>query len=379
MAASDQPKLEIRLWTDRLCYLSHQPRFSLVVFVTLRGSGQKPVTILRRDGGTLGVGLVNLLFSQLIECIDTESGRKIPVLADVDSEQQNASSLEKMAEPTSKSTTEAKLSLMTLFENRSDYLTFTTASDCRDYELIFTSKELKANRNYIIRCVPSLCLPWWSYDFKEAVHDYFASHGELPPLLETQQPLRCESTNTVSFDTRQELPQAPNVNVLLSAPSTSFSRSGNSPFEFSITFISHAPHPITVLAERHRARSVDSDIEIVLDEASRPRRRVAPDLIDDGNIDGPWQPEDFLQLVPGVPYRERRVLDPISKGHISLADLQVGTSYILRVLDERWDWWSFDPVEEVMRYAGERGSGSLGYAPAIQLTCSDEVKFFVEK
>lgn len=124
-----------------------------------------------------------------------------------------------------------------------------------------------------------------------------------------------------------------------------------------------------MLAERHRVRSVNSDIEIVLDETTSHQRRIAPDLIDDGNVDGPWQSEDFLQLVPGVPYRERRVLDP--------TDLEVGTSYILRLLDNCWVWWSFQTVEEVMRYAGERGSGSLGYASVVELTCSDEVKFCV--
>lgn len=218
MAAFDQPKLEIRLWADRLCYLSHQPRFSLVVFITLRNSGQKPITIVRRDDGTAGVGLINLLSSQFIECVDTESGRKIPVLVDVGSEQENALSFETSSK--SISTTTTKYSLMTLFENRSDYLTFTTASDPRPYEYVFSSKELNANRNYTIRCTPSVCLPWWSYNSKEAVHDYFASHGELPPP-ETQKSLQCEPTNTVSFDTRQEVLQAPNVNVSLTAPSRS--------------------------------------------------------------------------------------------------------------------------------------------------------------
>lgn len=376
MATFDQPKIEIRLWADRLCYLSHQSRFSLVVFLTLRGSGQKPITIVRHDDGTLNVGLKNLLSSQFIECVDTESGQKIPVLIDVDSEQQNALSFEKSSKSTTTTTT--KYSLMTLFEHRSEYLTFTTASYPRDYEYTFTSKELKVNRNYTIRCTPSSCLSWWSYSSKEAVHDYFASRGELPPLSETQQPLQCEPTNTVSFTTRQELPQAPIVDISLAAPSTSFSHSGNPPFEFFITFTSHASRPITVLAERHHVRSMNSDIEIVLDEtASSHQRRIAPDLIDDGNIDGPWYPEDFLQLVPGVPYRERRVLDPTANIQNSLADLKIGISYILRVLDACWVWWSFDSVEEVMRYAGERGSGSLGYVPAVKLTSSDEVRFCV--
>ena len=381
MATSNQPKLEIRLWADRLCYLSRQFRFSLVVHITLRDSGQKSINIVRQDNGTLGVGLANLRSSQLIECVDTESGRKIPVLVDDDSEQQNAASSEKRFEltsmPSTSATAKTQFSLMTLDENRSDYLTFTTASDRRDYELIFSLKELKANRNYIIRWNPSLYLQWWSHDRKEVVLDYFALHEELPPLSETQQPLHYEPTNAVSFKTLQEVPQAPKVDVSLAAPSTLFSHSGNPPFEFSITFISHAPRPITVLAERHRARNVDSDIEIVLDETSSHKRRVAPDLIDDGNIDGPWQPEDFLQLAPGVPYREQRVLDPIGKGHNSLADLQVGTSYVLRVLNDHWFWWTFDSVEEVMRYAGERGSGSLGHTSAIELTCSDEMIFCV--
>lgn len=357
-----------------------------MVHITLRCSSQEAITIVRQDNGNLGAGLVNLLISQLIECVDAESGRKIPVFVEVGSEQRKVSPLKQRVDLTSTSTTtttttttaKTKFSVMTLFENRSDYITFTTGSDRRDYELILTSKELKPNRKYIFRCIPSLSLPWWSYNPKVGVLEYFASHGELPSLSKTQQPLRIEPRNTVSFEALQEVPQAPNVDISLTAPSKTFSRSGNTLFEFSITFTSHAPHPITVLAERRRAILIDHDIEIVLDEISGHRRRVAPDLIDDGNIDGPWQPEDFLQLRPGVPYREIRWLDPTGGHKNSLADLQVGTSYILRVLSNRWVWWSFDSVKEVMRYAGDRGSAaSLGYTSAIQLVCSDEVRFCV--
>lgn len=77
-----------------------------------------------------------------------------------------------------------------------------------------------------------------------------------------------------------------------------------------------------------------------------------------------------------MPYVEQRVLNP-TIAHSGLEDLEVDTDYTMRMLKSSWTWWSFDDVDEVMRYAGERGSMSLGYAPPIDLVCRDEAKFRV--
>lgn len=347
------PKIELRLQADRLCYLSRQTRFSLVVYLTL--SSSRSVTVLKHAHDP-HAGLVQLLTSQCIECVDTESGQRIPVFPDADKTK-------------SRVTHGKKPSLMSFNDHRSEYLTFTTALNPRDYELVFDPSELQPDRNYTMRCNAS-ALGWWSYDSKEKILEYFASHGELPPP-ETPS-LRCESTNNVSFDTRKDVPQPPSVDMSLSAPST-LSLSGIPPFEFSVKFVSHATKPITVLAERHRVKATESDFEILEDSTGT---RVAPDIIDDGDIEGPWQREDFLRLVPGVPYVEQRVLNP-TIAYSGLEDLKVDTAYTMRMPRSNWPWWSFDDVDEVMRYASERGSMSLGYAPPIDLTCHDEAKFRV--
>ena len=340
------PKIDIRLQADRLCYLSRRTRFSLVVFLTLESG--RPVTVIR-DGG-----LVQLLASECIECVDTESGQRMPVLGDLN-------------ETKSESSDSKNPSLMSLEHHRADYLTFTTASSPRSYELVFNPSKLQPDRDYTIRC-NSCTLNWWSHDSKEKVLEYFASQGKLPSS-ETP-PLRCVSTGTVSFETRKDVPQPPSIDVSLSASST-ISLSGNPPLEYTTTFISHATKPITVLAERQRVKATESDVEIL--ECSTGTR-VAPDMIDDGDIEGPWQREDFLRLVPEVPYVERRVFDP-TIAHSGLEDLKVDNEYLLRMPKSRWTWWSFDDVDEVMRYAGERDTGSLGTVSPIDLFCRDEVKF----
>lgn len=346
---SKAPRIELRLQADRVLYLSRETRFSLVLFVTL--NSEKPVTFVKTDRD-LGKGLVNQLVTHSVECVDAESGEAVPVLT----------------APTWKESEGESFSLMTLYDRRSDYLTFTTASAPREYEFHFETSELRSDRTYTIRCHP-LTLQWWSHDSREDILSYRASHGKFPPS-ETP-PLPCSATrNEISFSTRKDLPQPPAVTVSLSAPST-FSRSNNPPFKLTITFTSHAPRPITALAERDNVETSNKDIEIISSETGLP---IDSDLIDDGNMSGPWRREEFLRMEPEVPYVESRVLDP-TKAYSGLEFVKVGEEYILRMRDSQWTWWSEDSVDEVMRYAGDRDSGRLGHVPPIELVCQNEVKF----
>ena len=109
----------------------------------------------------------------------------------------------------------------------------------------------------------------------------------------------------------------------------------------------------------------------ILDGATR--KRLAPDLIDSGNNDGPWLREDFLRLEPGVPYVEHMAFDP-SYRYSGLEDLEVNGEYVLRMVDSEWGWWSFDDIDTVMSYAGKRESGRLGPAQLIRLVCGEEAR-----
>ena len=126
-----------------------------------------------------------------------------------------------------------------------------------------------------------------------------------------------------------------------------------------------------MLAERGRVRGVDSDIEI-LDAISG--LRVGPELIDDGNFDGPWEREEFLKI--DRTYTETRKLDATHE-YSGLQELQVGREYILRILGGEWSWWTEDTIDEVMTYAGERGSMGLGKTEAIKFASAGEEKFRV--
>ena len=349
-----QPKLAVRLQTDRICCLNHQPRFSLVVFLTL--TSEKPVTLVRNGSGQQA-GLKQTLVSQCIECFDVESGQRVPVL-DI---KHGSQSINPDAH---------WLDLINLEPQRTGYITFTTATSPRDYEFAFDSSQLKEDRTYDIYCKPT-ALRWWSLGSKESIEEYFKMHGELPPS--ELPPLRCEVAPLgVRFDTWGKVQEAPKVSVSLSTPSI-MSLSGKVAFKFSLAFTSYATRPITVLAERGSAKAGHADMEI-LDSATK--KRVAPDLIDAGNMNGPWLREEFLRLDPGEPYVEHRVFDPTNI-YSGLENLKLHTDYILRMVDTEWGWWSFDDVDTVMGYAGERGSGRLGPAKAISLICNNENKFHI--
>jgi len=58
-----------------------------------------------------------------------------------------------------------------------------------------------------------------------------------------------------------------------------------------------------------------------------------------------------------------------------LEDLKVDGEYLLRMVPSEWAWWSFDDIDTVMGYAGERGSGGLGPAQSIELVCGEEANF----
>ena len=83
--------------------------------------------------------------------------------------------------------------------------------------------------------------------------------------------------------------------------------------------------------------------------------------------------EDFLRLNPEEPHVERRILDPVER-YSGLEDLIVDTKYALRMTESPW-WWSYDSVDEVLKYAGDRGLGGLQPTRPIDLISSNEVDF----
>ena len=341
-----QPKINVHLKTaEKTCFLNCQPRFSLVVLLTL--SSEQSVTFIK-DGTGPHTGLAQLLASECVECTDTETGQCIPVL-------NNA-----------KGPNKDSLELMSLEPERTNYITFTNGTDRRAYEFDFVSSILEPDRSYTIRCNVA-ALRWWTLMSLEEVGNYLEKNMKLPSS-ETQ-PLRLESLNTVSFDTRVQMDNAPKIDVSLSAPST-LSLSGDPPFEYHITFTSNATKPITVRSEPQGLQSINTEIEI-LDVDTR--KRVAPDLIDVNDDGRPIVREEFLRLNPREPHVERRVLDP-TKRYSGLEDLNVDTDYVLHVIENHW-WWSYDTIDEVIEYAGERGLAGLRSTQSIDLISCNEVGF----
>ena len=346
-----QPKIDVYLKTaERTCFLDCEPRFSLVILLTL--SSERSITFIK-SGTEPHAGLAQLLISQCLECIDTKNGQYIPVFNNKNEQQ-----------PTSSNADYPEF--MVLEPKRANYLTFTNSTNPQSYELDFVSSRLEPDRSYKVRCNTKV-LGWWSYKSLEEVGNFFEKNLKLPSS-ETQ-PLRLESHNTVSFDTRTEMCMAPKIDVSLSAPST-LSISGNPPFEYTITFTSNATKPITVRSQHQGLESINTEIEI-LDIATR--RRVAPEMINVCGEDGPLVREDFWRLNPGEPRVERRVLDP-TKRYSGLEEIKIDTKYVLHMIESQC-WWSYDSVDEVLKYAGERGSGGLRPTRPIDLISSNEVGF----
>ena len=73
-----QPKIDVYLKTaEKTCFLDCQPRFSLIVLLTL--SSERSVTFIKNATGPYN-GLAQLLALKCIECTDTETCQCIPVL-----------------------------------------------------------------------------------------------------------------------------------------------------------------------------------------------------------------------------------------------------------------------------------------------------------
>ena len=162
-----QPTVDVQLRVDPpTCDLSRQTRFSLVVLLTVHC--KQSVTIVKNSDDEVGFGLVYLLQSELIECIDTDSGSRIPIFSH---------RRKKYGESKDKET--KRPTLLSLTNNRADYVTFTTDPKPRAYEFGLDASHLRPGRHYTIHSHPG-DIGWWSYSSVEECLEHFDTHGKLP-------------------------------------------------------------------------------------------------------------------------------------------------------------------------------------------------------
>jgi hypothetical protein len=285
--ASTQPRIDVELRADpHTCDLSRQTRFSFVVLLTLRS--ERPITFLKTSLPGFDYGLIDLLRSGVVDCIDAATGENIPILA---------RSITASEQGSSKGTSPPEL--MSLSNNRTNYITFTSDLKPMAYEFELAVTQLKPGRKYTIQS-RSFNLDWWTHGSIDECLKHFEQHGDLPST--STPPLQCTLNNNVSFYCQATTPPPPPVSVLLSAPSPTLSLSGDPAFSFSITFISHAPKTLTALAERSEIVHLNSDIEILIIET---RNHVAPERII-AHQHGAFLREDYLVLEPETPHVEER-------------------------------------------------------------------------
>lgn len=76
-------------------------------------------------------------------------------------------------------------------------------------------------------------------------------------------------------------------------------------------------------------------------------------------------------------YTQTRTLDAKRLTEFGDQGMRLGQEYVVRHLGEIWEWWSEDTIDEVMRYAGERGGMGLGRREGIKFKSGGEMRFRV--
>lgn len=355
MALETGPRVEVQLKATRICYLSGNPRFDFVLLLTLRNA-KEPVLFLK-NGLQHIKQFQSINSDQIVQCIDNDTGEQVQILR------------QGTKEP----------SYLRLEPGRGGYVTFTTCGSPRPYELAFDTSSLLPDHRYRLRFRQTDSITHWPAASEESL-DALPSPGpeewsaaDIPTPSPTKIPWIPVGDNDITFTTLPSPSAPPKITATLSAPST-LSLSNNPPFTFTLTFsVTEPPKAtITVLAERPRVACTDSDIEILDAETGA---RIGPEPIE-LNVDGPWQREDFVRIDNGT-YTETRTFNPKRLTEFGDQGLQVGREYVLRHLGGKWEWWSEDPIDEVMKYAGERGSMGLGRTEGIEFKSGGEGKFRV--
>ncbi|KAF2733895.1 hypothetical protein EJ04DRAFT_604261 [Polyplosphaeria fusca] len=340
MAEDASPRVEVELRVSRKLYLSKQPRFDLVLLLTLRNSPE-PLVFLK-TGSCEANGLQPINSDQIIQCIDVDSGEKVRILPS--------------------STT---LSFLRLEPDQRGYVTFTTSSAIKEYELPLSTYSLQAGKNYKIHYTPINNISHWP---SSTFPSPDSPTSDLPPSSTPLIPWPIISKPTLVFSTHQFRPPTPQVTASLTAPK-SLSLSRSPPYKFTLTFSTTAPHPITIQTNRSDVRATSLDLEM---RAAGGGEVLGPDRINESN-DGPWQRGDFL-CIDGR-YTEEREIDLTSPfWSEAVGRLGVGGEVVVRHLGERWRWWSEDGVDEVMEYANGEESTGLGDSWEIEVGSAGEVR-----
>jgi hypothetical protein len=336
--------VEVKMKASRMCYLSNEPPFYLVLHLQTFNMDET-VTFLR-DGYESDDDYQPINSNQVIQCFDEESGEQVQVL---------------------------RQGSRPKFLDRS-YVQFKTSKTRKDYELPIVTTSLRPDRKYRLRFKPT-CISHWpvTVTLADVSNDTEPASNSSTALTGTIPWQGVEGNDMVVFETRASPPSTPKVTVALSASST---YSLSKPFTFTLRFKLDAPHPITVHADRQHVQLNDSDIRI-LDVTSRSE--VGPDLIDDGNVDGGPEREEFRRI-DGI-YRENREVKFGAPGSLwEDTVLKVGEEYILTHLGDKWRWWSENTVDDIMEYLeSESGVGLLGLpvSEGIEFASAGEVRFMV--
>ncbi|KAF2829427.1 hypothetical protein CC86DRAFT_404068 [Ophiobolus disseminans] len=297
------PRVEVEIKASRTCFLTRQLEFHIVLYLTLRGS-VKRMTFLK-DGFDGVAGLLQLNSDQLLQCVDAESGEQVHIFR-------------RGTQP----------SFIELGPDERAYIQFTTSSAPGPDELPLDPTSLRPGRKYSIRLEKKASVAHWSVSAEWLLNRVSEVPNSSLTTKDIPEPSGVRvlwdgigNESVIVFDTRLAPPKSRKVSVSLSAPSM-YSFSGRQPFEYTLTFSTDSPSPITVLGKRGDVQDFESDIAII-DPASNAR--IAPYILDVDD-ERPLQREDFLRI-EGT-YTEHRRMDPSSPKWEGLEELMVGEEYI---------------------------------------------------
>ncbi|KAI9703580.1 MAG: hypothetical protein M1836_007350 [Candelina mexicana] len=234
----------------------------------------------------------------------------------------------------------------------------------------FDSAGLQSGHKYTLRFSDS-GVSWWRYCRKD---DLSLPQNGIPMSLDPlgNAALDLHIRRAGKFRVADHLPEPPKVSVSLSATSDICQIRGDPPFTIRLAFTSHAAKPLTVLT----ARSPLGPQTIVQVADVHTRDWVAIDFYHclGGREEGRYEPDDFAVLEPEQPHVQEITLDTCD-----LEKLHNGKEYLICLSDEvargSFSWWSYDSIEEVVKYAGSVEDSGLFYVPPIPLDLTPEIRF----
>ncbi len=378
------PELSLSLSTSsEVLDINGWPDFTLEV--TVISHACRPITVLTRNT-ILDPG--GALWQDRFEFVDTESDTKV-----------NRERLALCNHGPIRRTWKSEKLFLTLHPGVPHVVTRTLSTPGSDLSLPQDETDingLELGHTYVVRATQGHPVTWWDYGTKEELLDppgkSIALTGRRPPLLmDDVQPCKFlvgevfgkhsqqdESINVTPANGRAP-PSNLNLNISLTASSSTLHLSGSPPFELIISITSNEPYPITL--ERNDSllqpsKALMQDRFSFIDMATHQKvEREYISIRMRGMERAFLHHHRFMTLEPGVLKAVKATFTTRSDRFDHTNGLESGKKYVLTVKDEQSTLWWKGTIDEVTNAAGP--GACIGASGSVELVCSDQITFEV--